>query len=62
MRWLDRDGSSVCAPYRVVRGVRGFSAYVYSKERSGLLGQGMGTVKEAKELCEKDKAKQEQTA
>jgi len=58
MKWLDRNGSYVSAPYRIVRETRGFSAWVYSKTVSGCLGRQMTTLDEAKALCEKHKAKE----
>jgi hypothetical protein len=58
MKWLDRGGISVSSPYRVLRDTRGWSAWIYSKAKSGCLGRGMATLKEAQKLCEKHKASQ----
>jgi hypothetical protein len=55
MKWFEREGTYLCAPYRITLEAHGRSAWVYSKAHSGCLGRRM-TLDQAKALCEKHKS------
>ena len=57
MKWITRNGMSLCAPYRIIRTTQHFEAWIFGPKQAGCLGRGMATLLEARALCEAHKAK-----
>lgn len=55
MNWIQRGQAHLSAPYRIVGSIRGFEAWVFSRNQSGILGREIPTLDRAKALCEKHK-------
>lgn len=55
MTWVQRGNKYASYPYQIYQDVRGFSAWIFSKDQSGLLGKEVMSLDKAKGLCEKHK-------
>lgn len=59
MKWIERsDGNHYSAPYRIYRGVMGFSSWLYAPDRSACLAQQIPSLEHAKQICSDHAAKQ----
>jgi hypothetical protein len=58
VNWIQRGHIHYSAPYQVMTGVRGYEVWIYSKQKSGMLGREIATLPAAKSLCEAHKSKE----
>lgn len=58
MNWIKRGHRYLAAPYQILSSIRGYEAWIYSRNQAGCLGRELPSLEKAQALCEQHRVLQ----